>query len=166
MSFFVFKGFNKLQVLSLVLYTFWVNVFVADLKNSWNFSYHLMKYLYRQNRKEFQIQQQYLSLNIYFCLQNIVLNNDPKVRYQLIARTMNLLLVLCWNYNLIVLVGDCAIFCFLMITKTCFPFEVSLKRSYSKVNKAIQNFLSVYNYHALLLMEIKVFHVYVTVVLT
>ena len=38
MSLFLCKDLNSLQVLSLVLYTFWVNMFVADLQSSWKFS--------------------------------------------------------------------------------------------------------------------------------
>ena len=38
MSLFLCKDLNLLQVLSLVLYTFWVNMFVADLQSSWKFS--------------------------------------------------------------------------------------------------------------------------------
>ena len=59
----------------------------------------------------------YLFLSTKHCL-----NHVPNVRYQLIARIINLLLVLCWNYNLIVLVEDCPIFCFLLIAETRFPF--------------------------------------------
>ena len=136
-------------------------MFVANLKNSWKFSWssgkislssELQRVSNSTARFKFQIQE----FKIQFCLQNIVLNHGPKDRYKLIAH-INLLSVLCWNYNLIVLVGDCAIFCFLLITEMCFPFWVSLKWSYSKMYKVILNLLYVYSYYALLLIKIKVF---------
>ena len=84
--------------------------------------------------------------------------------YQLIAQVINLLSVICCNYNLIALVRDCTILYFLLITKICFPLKVSLKRFYSKVYKVILNLLSAYNYHAYLLTQIIFLYVYVTVI--
>ena len=99
------------------------------LKIHENFTFHLVKYIYRWKCKECQIQQEYLSLYIYFCLQNVVLNHVPKARYQLIARTLNLLLLLCCNYNLIALVGDFLLFLALFFLGNCkvFPFESVFK---------------------------------------
>ena len=84
--------------------------------------------------------------------------------YQLIAQVINLLSVICCNYNLIALVRDCTILHSLLITKICFPLKVSLKQFYSKVYKVILNLLCAYKYHAYLLTEIIFLYVYVTVI--
>ena len=149
--------------MSLVPYTFWVTVFVADLKNPWKFSLSSVEISLSTEMQRVS-NSMAISLYIYFCLQNIVLNHVPKVRYQLIARMKNLLSVLCCNCNLIAFVGDYTVSYFLLITETCYIFWVSLKRSYSKVYKVILNLLSVYNDHVLLLIKIKLSYIYVTVI--
>ena len=143
-------------MLSLVQYTFWIIVLVADIKNSWTFSWSSGEISLSTELQRIS-NSTAISLHIYFCLQNIVLSHVPKVKYQLIARIISFLSVLCCNHNLFALIGDCTFSCFLLITETCYLFLVSLKQSYSKVYKVIWNFLSVYNDHVLLLIKIKLF---------